>query len=104
MLLRFGVANHCSNRGCRDQFPRAPERIKRKALAIPVPTFGEDAAPIVAIFGADTAGKSKLVDMLDEVQSAIVRSHNSLGAARIPRKRFRLDSRRQSRHWTRRTS
>ena len=92
MLLRFGVANHRSIRDYQELYLSASKRIKRKGLAIPVPILKEDAVPIVAIYGANAAGKSNLVDAMGEIQRAIVRSHKSLDATdRIPRTPFRLD-------------
>ena len=92
MLLRFGVANHLSIRDYQELYLSASRRIKRKGLVIPVPTLKEDAVPVVAVYGANAAGKSNLIDAMNEIQRAIVRSHKSLGATdRIPRTPFRLD-------------
>ena len=92
MLLRFGVANHRSIRDYQELYLSASKRIKRKGLVIPVPILKEHAVPIVAIYGANAAGKSNLVDAMGEIQRAIVRSHKSLDATdRIPRTPFRLD-------------
>ena len=92
MLLRFGVANHLSIRDYQELYLSASKRIKRKGLVIPVPTLKEDAVPLVAVYGANAAGKSNLIDAMDEIQRAVVRSHKSLGATdRIPRTPFRLD-------------
>ena len=92
MLLRFGVANHLSIRDYQELYLSASRRIKRKGLVIPVPTLKEDAVPVVAIYGANAAGKSNLIDAMDQMRQAIVRSHKSLDATdRIPRTPFRLD-------------
>ena len=92
MLLRFGVANHRSIRDYQEIYLSASKRIKRKGLIIPVPTLKEAAVPVVAIYGANAAGKSNLIDAMDEMQRAIVQSHKSLDATnRIPRTPFRLD-------------
>ena len=92
MLLRFGVANHRSIRAYQELYLSASRRIKRKGLAIPVPTLKEDAVPIVALYGGNAAGKSNLIDAMDEIRRAIVMSHNASGATdRIPRAPFRLD-------------
>ena len=92
MLLRFGVANHLSIRDYQELYLSASKRIKRKGLVIPVSTLKEDAVPVVAVYGANAAGKSNLIDAMDEIQRTIVRSHKSLGATdRIPRTPFRLD-------------
>ena len=92
MLLRFGVANHRSIRDYQEMYLSASKRIKRKGLVIPVPTLKEAAVPVVAIYGANAAGKSNLIDAMYEMRRAIVQSHKSLDATdRIPRTPFRLD-------------
>jgi len=92
MLLRLGVANHRSIRDYQELYLSASRRIKRKGLVIPVPTLKEGAVPIVALYGGNAAGKSNLIDAMDEIRRAIVHSHKSLGASdRIPRVPFRLD-------------
>ena len=92
MLLRFGVANHRSIREYQELYLSASKRIKRKGLVIPVPTLKEDAVPVVAIYGANAAGKSNIIDAMDEIQRNIVRSHKSLDTTdRIRRTPFRLD-------------
>ena len=92
MLLRFGVANHRSIRDYQELLLSASRRIKREGLVIPVPTLKEDAVPIAAIYGPNAAGKSNLIDAMDEMRRAVVKSHKSLGATdRIPRTPFRLD-------------
>ena len=69
MLLRFGVANHRSIRDYQELFLSASKRIKRKGLVVPVPTLREDAVPIVAIYGANAAGKSNLIGAMDEIST-----------------------------------
>ena len=92
MLLRFGVANHRSIRDYQEMYLSASKRIKRKGLVIPVPTLREAAVPVLVIYGANAAGKSNLIDAMDEMRRAIVQSHKSLDATdRIPRTPFRLD-------------
>ena len=92
MLLRFGVANHRSIRDYRELHLSASRRIRRKGLVIPVPTLKENAVPVVALYGGNAAGKSNLIDAMDEIRRAIVQSHKSSGATdRIPRSPFRLD-------------
>ena len=89
MLLRFGVANHRSIRDYQELFLSAS---RRKGLVIPVPTLKEAAVPIAAIYGPNAAGKSNLIDAMNEMRRTIVRSHKSLDATdRIPRAPFRLD-------------
>lgn len=93
MLIRFGVSNHRSIRGYQELLLSASKQISRKGLTIPVPTLRESIVPVVALFGPNAAGKSNLIDALDEIQRAIVKSHTGLGAAdSIPRDPFRLDS------------
>ena len=92
MLLRFGVANHRSIRDYQELLLTASKRIKRRGLGIPVHTLRESAVPVVAVYGPNAAGKSNLVDAMDEFQRAIVRSHVNFGAQdSIPRDRFLLD-------------
>ena len=94
MLLRFGVANHRSIREYQELYLSASKRIKRKGLVIPVPTLKEDAVPVVAIYGANAAGKSNIIDAMDEIQRNIVRSHKSLDTT----DRIRRDSVSARRH------
>ena len=92
MLLRFGVANHRSIRDYQELFLSASKRIKHPRLTIPVPTLKEAAVPVAAVYGPNAAGKSNLINAMDEMRSAIVGSHSSRRAtARIPRAPFRLD-------------
>ena len=73
-------------------FLTASKKIKRRGLSIPVHTLRESVVPVVAIYGPNAAGKSNLVDAMDELQRAIVRSHVKLGAQEsIPRAPFLLD-------------
>lgn len=92
MLLRFGVANHRSIRDYQELFLTASKRIKRQGISIPVPVLQQAAVPVVAIYGPNASGKSNLMDALDEIGRAVVRSHQSLGATDpIPRFPFLLD-------------
>lgn len=92
MLLRFGVANHRSIRDYQELFLSASKRIRHEGLVIPVPTLKEAAVPVAAIYGSNASGKSNLIDAMDEIQRAIVRSHMALGATDdIPRYPFQLD-------------
>ena len=92
MLLRFGVANHRSIRDYQELFLSASRRIKREGLVILVPTLKEAAVPIAAVYGPNAAGKSNLIDAMNEMRQAIVRSHKSLDATDlVPRAPFRLD-------------
>ena len=93
MLLRFGVANHRSIRNYQELFLTASRRIKRQGISIPVPVLQQAAVPVVAIYGPNASGKSNLIDALDEIGRAIVRSHQALAATDpIPRIPFLLDS------------
>ena len=93
MLVRFGVSNHRSIRGYQELLLSASKQISRKRLTIPVPTLKETIVPVAALFGPNAAGKSNLIDALDDIQRAIVRSHTGLGATdSIPRDPFQLDS------------
>ena len=92
MLLRFGVANHRSIRDYQELFLSASRRIKREGLVIPVPTLKEAAVPVAAVYGPNAAGKSNLIDAMDEMRRGVVQSHKSLDATdRIRRAPFRLD-------------
>ncbi len=92
MLLRFGVANHRSIRDYQELFLTASKRIKRRGISIPVPVLRQAAVPVVAIYGPNASGKSNLMDALDEIGRAIVRSHQAPGATNpIPRFPFLLD-------------
>ena len=100
MLLRFGVANHLSIRDYQELFLSASSRAGRQGFTIPVPTLKEAAVPVVALYGANAAGKSNLVDAMDELQRAVVRSHATFGAeGAIPRYPFGL----AKDHWERPT-
>lgn len=91
MLLRFGVANHGSIRDHQELFLSASKRRARQGLSIPVRTLKEAAVPVAAIYGANAAGKSNLVDAMGEMQRLVVNSHTFLGADdRIPRSQFQL--------------
>ena len=92
MLLRFGVSNHRSIRDYQELFLSASKRIRRGALTMPVPALREAAVPVAAIYGPNAAGKSNLVDAIDDMRRAIVRSHRSFDATdKIQRNPFRLD-------------
>ena len=92
MLLRFGVGNHLSIRDYQELLLSTSRRIKREGLTMPVPTLQEDVVPLAAIYGPNAAGKSNLIDALDEIRRAVVKSHKGLDATDpIPRYPFRLD-------------
>ena len=38
---------------------------------MPVPTLQEDVVPLAAIYGPNAAGKSNLIDALDEIRRAV---------------------------------
>ena len=92
MLLRFGVRNHRSIRDYQELLLSASKHMRRDGLTIPVPTVKEAVVPVAALYGPNAAGKSNLIDAMDEMQRTIVRSHVGLGATdHIPRSPFRLD-------------
>ena len=92
MLLRFGAANHRSIRDYQVMLLSASKGIREDGMVVPVPTLKEEAVAVVALYGANAAGKSNLIDAMDEMQRAIIRSHKGLGADDpIPRAPFRLD-------------
>ena len=80
MLLRFGAANHRSIRDYQELLMSASKAIHRDGFAIPVPTVREAAVPVVAIYGANAAGKSNLIDAMGELRRHVVQSHVGLGA------------------------
>ena len=93
MLLRFGVANHRSIHDYQELFLTASKRIKREGISIPVPMLQQAAVPVAAIYGPNASGKSNLIDALNEIRRAIVRSHQASGATDpIPRSPFLLDT------------
>ena len=97
MLLRFGIANHRSIRNYQELFFTAARRIKRKGLTMPVSTVKEAAVPLIAIYGPNAAGKSNLIDAMDEMQRRIVGSHTRLGVTdEIPRYPFQFDDARET--------
>ena len=92
MLLRFGVANHGSIRDYQELLLSASRRTRREGLVIPVPTLKEAAVPVAAIYGSNAAGKSNVIDAMDEIRHTILNSHMALGATDdIPRYPFALD-------------
>ena len=91
MLLRFGVANHKSIRDHQELLLSASKRGARQGLSMPVRTLKEAAVPVAAVYGANAAGKSNLVDAVDQFRRLVVSSHAFLDAAdQIPRNHFRL--------------
>ena len=92
MLLQIGAANHRSIRSFQELLLTASKRIKDERLTIPVPTLNDAALPVVAIYGPNAAGKSNLVDAIDDMRRTIVESHTFLGPTDpIPRQPFLLD-------------
>ena len=92
MLLQIGAANHRSIRDHQELLLSTSKRIKDERLTTPVPTLNETVVPVAAIYGSNAAGKSNLIDAIDDMRDAIVGSHASLGPSdRIPRQPFLLD-------------
>lgn len=92
MLLRFGAANHRSIHGYQELLLSASKATRDEGLVMPVPTMRETAVPVVAIYGANAAGKSNLIDAMYAIRRHVVGSHTELGATdTIPRDAFALD-------------
>ncbi|HEX5493703.1 MAG TPA: ATP-binding protein [Mycobacteriales bacterium] len=91
MLLRFWVANHASIRKEQELSlvaldPR-PEAPAARTLG-----SGVQVLPVAGIFGANASGKSKIVEALQFMRSAVVLSHQRwLPEQRIRRQPFLLD-------------
>ena len=61
-------------------------------LVMPVPTMRESAVPVVAIYGANAAGKSNLIDAMYAIRRHVEGSHTGLHATEtIPRDPFALN-------------
>ena len=92
MLLRFGAANHRSIYGYQELLLSASKGTRDERFVMPVPTMREAAVPVVAIYGANAAGKSNLIDAMYAIRRHVVRSHTGLDATdRIPREPFALN-------------
>ncbi|MDE0441570.1 MAG: ATP-binding protein [Gammaproteobacteria bacterium] len=92
MLLRFGVANHRSIYGYQELLLSASKATQDTGLVMPVPTLRESAVPVVAIYGANAAGKSNLIDAMYAIRRYVVGSHTGLAATdTIPRDPFALN-------------
>ena len=92
MLLRFGAANHRSIHGYQELLLSASKATRDEGLVMAVPTIREAAVPVVAIYGANAAGKSNLIDAMHTIRRHVVRSHTGFGATdTIPRDAFALD-------------
>lgn len=92
MLLRFGAGNHRSIHDYQELLLSASKATRAGGLVMPVPTLREAAVPVVAIYGANAAGKSNLIDAMDQLRRHVVRSHVTLEATDpIPRDPFGLD-------------
>lgn len=92
MLLRFGAANHRSIHGYQELLLSASKATHEDGLVMPVATMREAAVPVVAIYGANAAGKSNLIDAMYSIRRHVVRSHTGLDVTdTIPREPFALD-------------
>ena len=66
--------------------------MKGQGLTFPIPALKEAAVPVAALYGPNASGKSNLIDAIDDMQRAIVRSHvGSEAAEPIPCQPFLLD-------------
>ena len=92
MLLRFGVANHRSIYGYQELLLSASKATHDEGLVMPVPTMREAAVPVVAIYGANAAGKSNLINAMHALRRYVLGSHTELDATdTIPRDPFALN-------------
>ena len=92
MLLRFGAANHRSICGYQELLLSASKATRDEGLVMPVPTMREAAVPVVAIYGANAAGKSNLIDAMHTLRRYVLGSHTRLDATEtIPRDPFALN-------------
>ena len=92
MLLRLGAANHRSIHGYQELLLNASRATGDQRFVMPVPTMREAAVPVVAIYGANAAGKSNLIDAMYTIRRHVVLSHTGLGVTdTIPRDPFALD-------------
>ena len=92
MLLRFGAANHRSIYDYQELSLSASKATHDGGLVMPVPTMRESAVPVVAIYGANAAGKSNLIDAIHAIRRHVVGSHTGLHATEtIPRDPFALN-------------
>lgn len=97
MLLRFWVGNHASIREEQELTMVALDP-RPDAPAARTLGSGVQVLPVAGIFGANASGKSKIVDAIQFMQSAVVLSHQRwLPEQRIGRQPFLLDQR--SRTW-----
>ena len=92
MLLRFGAANHRSIHGYQELLLSASKATHDEGLVMVVPTMREAAVPVVALYGANAAGKSNLIDAMYTIRRLVVWSHTGLGVTdTIPREPFALN-------------
>lgn len=85
MLLRFGTSNHRSIRDYQELFFTAsPLKDQESGLLAltsePVTKAKHRGLPVLAIYGANAAGKSAVIDALDTYVTGIVWSHDRAGS------------------------
>jgi hypothetical protein len=96
MLLRFGVKNHLSIRDYQELSCVASagyEDLKHTLRADNLRQKEKEFLPVIAIYGANAAGKSNVLDALAFFREAISRSHLDWEQdGELPQKCFSLDS------------
>lgn len=93
MLLTFGVSNHLSIRGYQQVSLMASKAIKDKAADL-LEIAGTDnfALPAIVVYGANGSGKTNLLNALDFLRQAVLKSHTQGGPdTPIPVSPFLLD-------------
>ena len=91
MFLRFRITNHASIRDEQELSLIALDRHDDLATA-DVPGTGQQALPVVAMYGANASGKSNVINALAFMRHVVVESHQRwLPDDPIPRRPFRLD-------------
>jgi len=97
MLLRFGTSNHRSIRDYEELFFTASS-LKDDESGLLLPTEVSSASvklrglPVIALYGANAAGKSTVIDAMDTFVAGIVWSHGRAGSDKgTPYDPFMLD-------------
>lgn len=97
MLLRFGTSNHRSIRDYQELFFTASSLKDEESGLLPL-TVATDSKPnlrglpVVALYGANAAGKSTVIDAMDTFVAGIVWSHGQAGSDKgTPYDPFKLD-------------
>lgn len=90
MLLRFAVRNFRSISATQEILFTASALSDDVAGLLRAPGLPENVLPVIAIYGANAAGKSSMLLAFEFFRSGILRSHNTTEKFRIGRESFRL--------------